>query len=65
MAKCVVNKTYSNGRVFFDEELEEWIIEEVKKEEVRQYSLTKLLEELVACEDVSLSVKTGSEIEQM
>lgn len=62
MAKQIINKSYTSGLVFFDDDTQEWIIEEIKKDETKRYSLTKLLQMLDGCEDVSIAVKVGSDL---
>lgn len=61
MAKRAINDTYQ--KAIISKENGEYFITEVLKEEEKRYSLTKIIEDLLEIEDVTISIKSNVELE--
>ena len=62
MAKETVNRKYSNGECFINED-GNMIFNEIKKEEITPYNLTQITRELDGAENVTITISFTKEID--
>lgn len=61
MAKETINKNYVNGNVYEDDN-GDIMLDEVKKDDVKTYNLSALVQSLIGSENVSITIKANKEI---
>ena len=61
MAKETINKTYTKGTVYVADN-GDICLDEVKKDDVKTYNLTKFINSLVGCVNVNITVSANGEI---
>lgn len=61
MAKRAINDTYQKAVI--TKEGEEYFITEILKDEEKRYSLSKILDDLLEVEDITVSLKSNVDLE--